>query len=372
MTTVGSVTPEWDPPYQATTIRGVRYKPVFDGRAPPEHLWGGVQTGAILRRSTGFGRVERCVEDGTSFAVFRDGAFVLPMRMVLGAAPAVSLRDLVGLIARDADTQRNTDVIRETRDMIEHMLELHPDSETDTLLPLVPRRNLKRVLRVLAGVIPAEVERFRQSGDGRWLVQQLGSDKELAADLGQPWATAGAVIEPSFVETEGSVDELLVGSQDGEDAAAGRWQYSTGGKALATVHQPYTGRGAGVPASFPDGHYGSMLRDSSTYRMAPDQQRQVTSDDWAYTTATKSVLGTTTNFALAHLGKAEQVSPRGRRSVEEQVEATEKAKLPVWRRPHPKGGRTARARLQGSKFRALRLLYFIKMLTDQTVFCDFR
>ena len=123
-------------PRQSTTIRGVRYKPVFDGRAPAEHIWGGQHGGAGC---TGFGRVERAVVDTTTIAVFRDGEFALPVRLVLGAQPAVSLRDLIGLIARDANVERNTDVIRETRDMVEHMLELHPDPETDTLLPLVPR-----------------------------------------------------------------------------------------------------------------------------------------------------------------------------------------------------------------------------------------
>ena len=90
-----------------------------------------------------------------------------------------------------------------------------------------------------------------------------------------------------------------------ECVACGADRYSTGGKALATVHQPYTGRGAGVPASFPDGHYGSMLRDSSTYRMAPDQQRQVTSDDWAYTTIVVEVaepFGSSINFETDAVG----------------------------------------------------------------------
>ena len=345
MTTVGSVTPEWDPPYQSTTIRGVRYKPVFDGRVPPEHIWGGQHGGP---QRGGFGRVERSVVDATSFALFRDGEFVLPMRFVLGARPAVSLRDLIGLIARDADVERNTDVIRETRDMIEHMLELHPDSETDTLMPLVPGANLRRVLRVLAGIIPVEIERFRRSADSRWLVEQLGSDAELAATLGQSWATADTAVEPSFVETEGSLDELLVGPEEEDEGLPARWKYCVSAKALAGRKQ-YTGRGAGC-APQPADHYGAMIRSGSDYYMPADRLKQVPSNDWAYTAATQTLSprDKMTNFALDHVGKHEQMTARGRRSISEQVSTTEKGKLPLWRRPHPRGGRTARARLEGS------------------------
>ena len=349
MTTVGSVTPEWDPPYQATTIRGVKYKPVFDTRVPSEHVWSG-HLGSAAGTRAGFGRVERAVVDAVTFAVFSDGAFVLPMRLLLGASPAVSLRDLIGLIARDPDVERNTDVIRETRDMIEHMLELHPDSETDTLMPLVPRVNLKRVLRVLAGIIPAEIERFRHSGDWRWLIQEMGSDIELAATLGQGWATADAAVEVSFVETEGSLDELLVGPEEDEGPPA-RWQYSISNKTLAGRKQ-YTGHGAGC-APRPAGHYGAMLRNESEYAYVPDRARQQSAKDWAYTAAqqTLSPRDKATNFGLVHVGKAEQMTVRGRRSTGEQVAATETGRLPLWKRPHPKGGRTARARLEGSTTR---------------------
>ncbi len=331
---------------QSTTIRGVRYKPVFDVRVPAEHIWGGQHGGA---GRAGFGRVERAVVDTTTMAVFRDGDFVLPVRLVLGPQPAVSLRDLIGLIARDADVERNTDVIRETRDMVEHMLELHPDTETDTLLPLVPLEHLRRVLRVLAGIIPTEIERFRRSADCRWLVQQLGSDSELAATLGQQWAMSDAAIEPSFVETEGSLDELLVGPEEEEKGLPARWQYCTSTKTLGGRKQ-YTGRGAGC-APRPANHYGAMIRSYSNYYMPADQLKQVPSNDWAYTAATQTLSprDKMTNFALDHTGKHEQMTIRGKRSAHEQISTTEIGKVPVWRRPSLCGGRTARARLEGSQ-----------------------
>jgi hypothetical protein len=333
-------------PRQSTTIRGVRYKPVFDGRVPAEHIWGGQHGGAGC---TGFGRVERAVVDTTTIAVFRDGEFALPVRLVLGAQPAVSLRDLIGLIARDANVERNTDVIRETRDMVEHMLELHPDPETDTLLPLVPLANLRRVLRVLAGIIPTEIDRFRCSADSRWLVQQLGSDSELAAALGQPWAMSGAPIMASFVETEGSLDELLVGTEEEHQDLPARWQYSTSAKTLGGRKQ-YTGRGAGC-APRPANHYGAMIRSYSNYFMPADQLKQVARNDWAYAAATQTLSprDKMTNFALDHTGKHEQMTTRGNRSAREQISTTEIGKVPVWRRPPPYGGRTARARLEGTQ-----------------------
>ena len=344
MTTVGSVTPEWDPPYQPTTIRGVRYKLVFDGRVPPEHIWAGRHGGP---QRAGFGRLERAVVDSTSVAVFRDGEFVLPVRLVLGGRPAVSLRDLIGLIARDADVERNTDVIRETRDMVEHMLELHPDTETDTLLPLVPLVNLRRVLRVLVGIIPTEIERFRRSADWRWLIEQLGSDLELAAALGQPWATADAAFEPSFIETESSLDELLVGPEEEDTGLTTRWQYCPSAKTLGGRKQ-YTGRGAGC-APRPADHYGAMIRSYSDYYITADQLKQAPPADWAYTATaqTLSPRDKMTNFALDHTGKHEQMTIRGKRSATEQISTTEMGRVPVWRRPPLNGGRTARARLEG-------------------------
>jgi hypothetical protein len=185
MATLGRVTPELDPPYHSATIREVEYEAVFDGRAGSEHIWGGVTGGVRPPTSggsnTGHGRVIRRIKTRPVLAIFRDHTtnFELVVRIMRGATPSVSFRDLIALVCRENDKAVNLDVLGECRDMVENILQLLPLDDDETLTPMVPYRDLRRVLRIICAVIPIEVTRFRNSGDLRWLVTVLGNDEEL-------------------------------------------------------------------------------------------------------------------------------------------------------------------------------------------------
>jgi hypothetical protein len=246
MTTLGRVTPEWDPPYRTSTIQSAQHEKVFDGRAGAEHVWGGLSGGGGGAGGclAGHGRVVRRAAADYKVALFQDGVFQLAVRCQTGAAPSVSLADLIGLVCRDGSADRNVDLLREVRDMVEHMLELQPQSEAGTLLPMVPMGSLRRVLRMLAALVPAEVEQFRRGGGPRWLWEMLGSDEELvasvtAAERERDLFAAAEAAEDSRYEgttlSNRSLDEFLVGdppelaSGDGATQARAWRPLNTGG-----------------------------------------------------------------------------------------------------------------------------------------------
>lgn len=143
MATLGTITPEWDPPYDAATILDVERCNNFDVRAGGSHVWAAA--------STPRGKTLHLVASGLQMAIFTEELFILPVRVMLGAQPAVSLRDFVALICRDSEPA--LEICREARDLLERRLRLYPDPASDTLLPMVPMGQLRHVCRILAGLL---------------------------------------------------------------------------------------------------------------------------------------------------------------------------------------------------------------------------
>eukprot|EP01052_Picozoa_sp_SAG31_P052203 SAG31_NODE_12777_length_917_cov_42.605134_1_plen_75_part_01 len=75
MATLGNVTPEWDPPYDAATILEVERCNVCDTRPGGAHVWGN----ASIQR----GKTLQLVASGLRMAIFTDRTFVLPVRVML-------------------------------------------------------------------------------------------------------------------------------------------------------------------------------------------------------------------------------------------------------------------------------------------------
>ena len=215
------------------------------------------------------------------------------------------------------------DICREARDLLERRLHLYPDPETETLLPMVPMAQLRHVTRILSGLLPLEVERYRKSADSRWLLTQLGTDAQLAAEAGDHREFAGRGRNAPALAIQVDASQL--------------WQYSWADGAL-TQKPPYPGRGAGCSgaereASFPDGY----LRSGRSPRLlmrAPGASPStgMSSPRWQYSQSDGSLEPSKRSQSLDRAVDHAPPPPRGRQNTAEQIARTEKNAIPLWRR----------------------------------------